>query len=122
MDGQKCTFDYEEIRPVGIFVGPVGGVRIVYGKIHRMGTRKATCFMPMNCYWDQDTDTSVGGLVVAAVTLNQAPEFTLLGSDMFISNATAKLDRIGRIHIAGYNLKPGSGDPTVRYLVIGPKP
>lgn len=121
MDGQTCVFDYEEIRPIGIFAGPVGDVRIAYGKIHRMGTRKAMCFMPGNCFYDKGTETSVGGIVVAAVTLNQPPELTLMGTDIFFSNATAKMDRIGRIHIAGYNQIPGGGYPTVRYLVIGPK-
>ncbi len=120
--GMTCTFDYEEILPLGIVVEQAGGVRIVYSKFHRLGTRKSKCIIPGNCYWDDDTDNSIGTIVVAAVDINQPPELTILGTDMFLWNGTISLDRIGRIHIAGYNRPPTSGAPKVRYVVIGPKP
>ncbi len=120
--GMTCTFDFEEIRPLGIVVEQPENVRIVYSKFHRLGTRKSTCFAPGNCFWDNDTDSSTATLVVAAVNLNQAPEFTMLGADMFLWNGTISLDRIGRIHIAGYNQPATSDAPKVRYLVIGPTP
>lgn len=120
--GLKCNYDYEEIRPLGIVAAQSGHVRLLYNKIHRMGTRVSDCFMPMDCYWKDDTDSSEGAIVVAAVGKNQMAASASLGKDVFFSNATVTLDRIGRIHIAGYDAQPGAPGTTVRYIVIGPMP
>lgn len=117
--GQKCTFDYEQIVPLGVVASQSGDISVIYNKIHRMGTMVSECFMPMDCFWKPNTDTSEGVLMFAAIGKNQDVLLSSAGSNIFYVNATVTLDRIGRIHILGYDAPPGQNGTTVRYMVLG---
>lgn len=118
--GQVCAFNYVRLHPLALFAGG-GGVRALYTAIHHKGTLVAECVMvpfPL-CSWAPQTDTSTAELRVAWPG-SEAAQHQVVALDVFSERATGRLDPGGNMHLAFYDQAPGTADPVVRYLAIGP--
>jgi hypothetical protein len=47
-------------------------------------------------------------------------EHAVIASDVFTDRATGRLDSGGYMHLGFHDQAPGTSDPVVRYLAIGP--
>jgi len=118
--GQICVYDYVRLYPLALFTA-AAEVRAVYTAIHYQGTMVADCKnMPFPiCVWLQQTDTSTAELRIGWP--GGAPEeHAVIASDVFTDRATGRLDPGGYMHLAFHDQAPGTSDPVVRYLAIGP--
>lgn len=118
--GQICNYDYRRAYTTAL-VASADEVRALYMILHYKGTLTAQCqqFPEPFCSWTPGTDESTGELRVAWPGAAPADHQVLL-TDIFTDRATARLDTLGRIHLAFYDYPPQGGDPTVRYAAVGP--
>jgi Zn-finger protein len=118
--GQVCAFDYVRLYPLALFTATTE-VRAVYTAINFKGTMVSDCKnMPFPiCVWVQQTDTSTADLRIGWP--GSAPEeHAVIASDVFTDRATGRLDSGGYMHLGFHDQAPGTSDPVVRYLAIGP--
>jgi hypothetical protein len=116
--GDTCTYEYEEIIPIGIVASQNGQVRVIYNKVHHLGTFVAEC-QQIDCLWTNQSDSSIGQLIVSGVGPGAVK--SVVSNAIAVEGATVALDTIGRIHIAAYDYEPPASFGTrVRYLLIGP--
>jgi hypothetical protein len=120
VQGEMCTYDYEEIVPIGIVASQGGSSIAVYNKVHREGSLIADCKDPVFCYWVPLADSSTGEVVLATFDGNTLIAQSILPTDVVIQSGAVALDTIGRLHIAVYERPPGQSDTSVRYILVGP--
>lgn len=118
--GQVCAYDYVRLYPLALLTAGAE-VRAVYTAINYKGSMTADCKnMPIPfCVWLPQSDSSTAELRVAWP--GAAPnEHQVIAGDVFTDRATARLDPGGNMHLAFYDQAPGTPDPVVRYLAVGP--
>lgn len=118
--GQQCQYDYVRLYPLALFAAGAE-VRAVYDAINYKGTMVSECNpMPFPiCVWVPQSDSSTAELRVAWPG-SQPQEHEVAATDVFTDRATGRLDPGGNMHLALYDYAPGTPDPIVRYLAIGP--
>lgn len=118
--GEQCDYDYTRVYPLTLLASATE-LRALYLSVRHQGTRVAECVQvpfPM-CWWTPLGDQSTSELRVAWPG-SQAGEHAVAALDVFTDRATVRLDTAGNMRLALYDAAPGTGDPVVRYLMIGP--
>jgi hypothetical protein len=117
-DGATCVVDGIQLVPVAVITSGSGEVRLFWASVHEYGTLAGTCSGappgPPRC-GSSGTPTRDGTLVVATPGVSTSE--VGLGGDLQM--ATAVVDGLGFVHIAGYDLMVSGSGPGVRYLMVG---
>lgn len=118
--GQTCEYDYTRLYAMAA-AASADQVRALYLAIRYKGTMVSQC-QPMPfpfCVWTPQSDMSSAELRIAWPGSKPA-EHEVVAQDLATDRMTARLDPAGDIHLAFYDYPFVGGDPTVRYLMIGP--
>ncbi len=118
--GEQCEYDYVRLYPLALFTA-TDEVRALYTAINHKGTMISDCKqMPFPiCVWTPQSDASTSDLRVAWPG-SEPQQHAVVASDVFTDRATGRLDPGGNMHLAFYDIAPGTADPVVRYIAIGP--